>query len=127
LADHGAPITALDFTEPYGTLVTAGQDDVVKVWDLCDGEEVGKLRGHKGRSNGYAETPRVDERLSQARSKRYRWKTTFASVGDQTVPYTCGICEWSKTTRSGFNRTKSVRARDWMGCISKTRPRPRRN
>ncbi|KAI5452577.1 Mitochondrial fission protein [Naganishia albida] len=48
LADHGAPITALDFTEPYGTLVTAGQDDVVKVWDLCDGEEIGKLRGHKG-------------------------------------------------------------------------------
>ncbi|KAJ9118253.1 Mitochondrial fission protein [Naganishia vaughanmartiniae] len=45
LADHGAPITALDFTEPYGTLVTAGQDDVVKVWDLCDGEEIGKLRG----------------------------------------------------------------------------------
>lgn len=48
LADHTAPITALDFTEPYGTLVTAGQDDVVKVWDLCDGEEIGKLRGHTG-------------------------------------------------------------------------------
>lgn len=29
-------------------LVTAGQDDVVKVWDLCDGEEVGQLRGHQG-------------------------------------------------------------------------------
>lgn len=29
-------------------LVTAGQDDVVKVWDLCDGEEVGQLRGHTG-------------------------------------------------------------------------------
>lgn len=29
-------------------LVTAGQDDIVKVWDLCDGEEIGQLRGHVG-------------------------------------------------------------------------------
>jgi len=34
--------------EPYGMLVTAGQDDTVKVWDLCDGEQLGQLRGHKG-------------------------------------------------------------------------------
>ncbi len=45
---HTAPITALDFNEPYGMLVTAGQDDIVKVWDLCDGEAIGELRGHKG-------------------------------------------------------------------------------
>ncbi|RSH90672.1 Mitochondrial fission protein [Saitozyma podzolica] len=48
LAGHTAPLTALDFDEPYGMLVTAGQDDIVKVWDLCDGEEIGKLRGHVG-------------------------------------------------------------------------------
>ncbi|ORY34344.1 putative peripheral protein of the cytosolic face of the mitochondrial outer membrane [Naematelia encephala] len=48
LTGHSAPITALDYTEPYGMLVTAGQDDVVKVWDLCDGEEIGQLRGHTG-------------------------------------------------------------------------------
>ncbi|WVQ80400.1 mitochondrial division protein 1 [Cryptococcus sp. DSM 104549] len=48
LTGHTGPITALDFNEPYGMLVTAGQDDVVKVWDLCDGEEVGQLRGHTG-------------------------------------------------------------------------------
>lgn len=46
---HTAPITALDFDEPYGMLVTAGQDEVVKVWDLCDGEELGQLRGHSGK------------------------------------------------------------------------------
>lgn len=45
---HTAPITALDFDQPYGVLVTAGQDEVVKVWDLCDGEKLGELRGHKG-------------------------------------------------------------------------------
>lgn len=50
LAEHSAPITALDFTEPYGTLVTAGQDDIVRVWDLCDGQEIGRLRGHTGQS-----------------------------------------------------------------------------
>ncbi|WVQ64748.1 mitochondrial division protein 1 [Kwoniella botswanensis] len=48
LNGHTGPITALDFNEPYGMLVTAGQDDVVKVWDLCDGEEIGQLRGHTG-------------------------------------------------------------------------------
>lgn len=48
LEGHSAPLTALDYDEPYGTLVTAGQDDVVKVWDLCDGEVLGELRGHKG-------------------------------------------------------------------------------
>ncbi len=40
----------MDFTEPYGTLVTAGQDDIVRVWDLCDGQEIGRLRGHTGQS-----------------------------------------------------------------------------
>lgn len=45
---HLGPITGLDFDEPYGLLVTAGQDDIVKVWDLCDGEQIGELRGHKG-------------------------------------------------------------------------------
>lgn len=49
LAGHSAPITALDFDEPYGVLVSAGQDDVVKVWDLCDGQEIGQLRGHSGK------------------------------------------------------------------------------
>jgi division protein 1 len=34
--------------EVYGMLVTAGQDDTVKVWDLCDGEQLGQLRGHRG-------------------------------------------------------------------------------
>lgn len=51
LSGHSGPITALDMNEPYGMLVTAGQDDVVKVWDLCDGEETGQLRGHIGESS----------------------------------------------------------------------------
>lgn len=48
LAGHTAPITSLDFSEPYGTLVSAATDDTVRVWDLTRGDEVGRLRGHSG-------------------------------------------------------------------------------
>jgi division protein 1 len=59
LANHTGRITALDFTEPYGTLVSAATDDSVRVWDLCSGEEVGRLRGHKGA----VKTIQTDEQL----------------------------------------------------------------
>ncbi|KAG8907590.1 Mitochondrial fission protein [Tulasnella sp. 403] len=48
LASHSAPITALDFSEPYGVLVSASQDDSTRVWDLCTGDEIGRLKGHRG-------------------------------------------------------------------------------
>ncbi|EMD41452.1 hypothetical protein CERSUDRAFT_110028 [Gelatoporia subvermispora B] len=49
LTEHKTPITALDFSEPYGTLVSASQDDPQpRVWDLLTGEEIGRLRGHRG-------------------------------------------------------------------------------
>lgn len=48
LMGHTAPITALDFSEPYGTLVSAAGDDAVTVWDLTAARQVGRLRGHKG-------------------------------------------------------------------------------
>ncbi|KAN0060784.1 Mitochondrial fission protein [Thecaphora frezii] len=48
LANHGGPISALDFSEPYGTLVSASTDETVRVWDLASGDEVGRLRGHNG-------------------------------------------------------------------------------
>ncbi|KAI9509879.1 WD40-repeat-containing domain protein [Russula earlei] len=43
------PITALDFSEPYGTLITSSLEDAhPRVWDLLSGEEIGRLRGHTG-------------------------------------------------------------------------------
>ena len=49
LSSHSAPITALDFSEPYGTLVSAAQEDPQpRVWDLLSGQEIGRLRGHTG-------------------------------------------------------------------------------
>jgi len=49
LSSHSTPITALDFSEPYGTLVSAAQEDPQpRVWDLLSGQEMGRLRGHAG-------------------------------------------------------------------------------
>lgn len=48
LASHSAPINALDFSEPYGLLVTASQDESTRLWDLSSGEEIAFLRGHTG-------------------------------------------------------------------------------
>ena len=49
LSSHSTPITALDFSEPYGALVSAAQEDPQpRVWDLLSGQEIGRLRGHTG-------------------------------------------------------------------------------
>jgi len=49
LESHLSPIAALDFSEPYGTLVSSSQDDTQpRVWDLMIGYEIGRLRGHRG-------------------------------------------------------------------------------
>ena len=39
---------ALDFTEPYGTLVSSSSDSSVRLWDLTTGTETGFLKGHQG-------------------------------------------------------------------------------
>jgi mitochondrial division protein 1 len=47
LESHRAAITALDFSEPYGTLVSASQEETQpRVWDLFSATEIGRLRGH---------------------------------------------------------------------------------
>jgi division protein 1 len=49
LESHTSGIAALDFSEPYGTLVTASQEDArPRVWDLFSGTEIGRLQGHDG-------------------------------------------------------------------------------
>jgi division protein 1 len=49
LESHTTPISTLDFSEPYGTLVSASQEDAQpRVWDLLTGDEIGRLRGHVG-------------------------------------------------------------------------------
>lgn len=48
LAGHLSPVIALDFTEPYGTLVSSSSDSSVRLWDLTTGTETGFLKGHKG-------------------------------------------------------------------------------
>lgn len=55
---HSSPIIALDFSEPYGTLVTSSSSpfsasdgdsaEAPRVYDMLTATEVGRLRGHKG-------------------------------------------------------------------------------
>ncbi|SCZ89480.1 BZ3500_MvSof-1268-A1-R1_Chr1-1g01207 [Microbotryum saponariae] len=48
LSGHLGPVSALDFSEPYGVAVSASQDETVRLWDLSTGDEMGQLRGHQG-------------------------------------------------------------------------------
>ncbi|KJR81480.1 mitochondrial division protein 1 [Sporothrix schenckii 1099-18] len=43
---HQDAVTAIDFDAPFGTLVSAGMDDTVRVWDLNAGRCIGLLEGH---------------------------------------------------------------------------------
>lgn len=43
---HEDPITAIDFDVPFGTMVSSGLDDTVRVWDLNAGRCIGVLEGH---------------------------------------------------------------------------------
>lgn len=49
LESHLSPVVSLDFSEPYGVLVSSSQGDSQPlVWDLMTGTEIGRLRGHRG-------------------------------------------------------------------------------
>ncbi|GAA5885686.1 hypothetical protein JCM16303_003114 [Sporobolomyces ruberrimus] len=48
LHGHLSPITSLDFSAPYQTLVTSSLDSSVRLWDLTTGESIGYLKGHDG-------------------------------------------------------------------------------
>ncbi|KAL5534843.1 hypothetical protein ACEPAG_1308 [Sanghuangporus baumii] len=52
VSSQNAPIAALDFSEPYGTLVSAASesddDPSPRVWDMLEIEEIGRLQGHRG-------------------------------------------------------------------------------
>ncbi|ORY64986.1 putative mitochondrial fission protein [Pseudomassariella vexata] len=43
---HADTINSHDFDVPFGTMVTSGMDDMVKVWDLNAGRCIGTLEGH---------------------------------------------------------------------------------
>ncbi|KAL2450017.1 Mitochondrial division protein 1 [Exophiala dermatitidis] len=43
---HNDIISALDFDQPFGTMITAALDDTVRVWDLNLGRCMGFLEGH---------------------------------------------------------------------------------
>ncbi|EPY53454.1 CCR4-Not complex subunit Caf4/Mdv1 [Schizosaccharomyces cryophilus OY26] len=44
---HSSSITSLDFSHPFGNLVTASLDKTVKVWDMAGVVCLGQLEGHE--------------------------------------------------------------------------------
>ncbi|KAK5130650.1 hypothetical protein LTR08_001860 [Meristemomyces frigidus] len=76
---HADALTALDFDAPFGTLVTAGLDDAVRVWDLNAGRCVGLLEGH----------------LASVRCLQVEAQLVATGSGDATVRlWDLGRAEW---------------------------------
>ncbi|MCL4821608.1 MAG: protein kinase [Vicinamibacteria bacterium] len=48
LGRHGGPVAALAFTLEGQKLLSAGWDQVVRVWDVADGRPLATLQGHDG-------------------------------------------------------------------------------
>lgn len=48
LRGHSQAIVALDFSSPYGYLVSSSLDHSVHLWDLATGESIRSLNGHNG-------------------------------------------------------------------------------
>ncbi|PLW25631.1 hypothetical protein PCANC_26086 [Puccinia coronata f. sp. avenae] len=48
LRGHSQAIAALDFSSPYGYLVSSSLDQSVQLWDLANGEPIRNLNGHNG-------------------------------------------------------------------------------
>ena len=44
--NHGSPIVAFALHEPTGRMATAGQDGVVRIWSIADGNKLGELAGN---------------------------------------------------------------------------------
>ena len=44
---HNDMISAIDFDAPFGTMISSGLDDTVRVWDLNTGHCIGFLEGHQ--------------------------------------------------------------------------------
>jgi hypothetical protein len=51
---HDGGSKAVVFPPHGNTLITAGNDKYIRVWDLCNGKELPPLDGHKGTVNGLA-------------------------------------------------------------------------
>jgi WD40 repeat protein len=132
LDKHTGSITALDFSEPYGTLVTASSDESVRVWDLCSGEEIGYLRGHEGTSCSAflsffflsstfdLATDLVSVHycsLSQASSRPSKSTTNSASPEARMATSSSGTFVASRITRTffpnGLRTTVGMRRQRW--------------
>ena len=57
LAGHTAPVACVRFSPDGGRLLSAGDDDLVQIWDVAAGKLIKTLRGHGGRVRSAAFSP----------------------------------------------------------------------
>ena len=57
LGGHAAPVTCVRFSPDGGRLLSAGDDNVVHIWDVAAGKLIKTLRGHGGRVQSAAFSP----------------------------------------------------------------------
>lgn len=57
LAGHSAPVVAAVVSRDGRTLLSASQDQTLKLWDLCSGALLNTWTGHNGRITGLAKSP----------------------------------------------------------------------
>ncbi|KAF8329086.1 WD40-repeat-containing domain protein [Cantharellus anzutake] len=67
LSGHKGPISALDFSAPYGLLVSASlgvpdEPEWARVWDLTTGKQIGRLCGEEG-NNDAIKCAQVEENI----------------------------------------------------------------
>jgi len=72
LTQHEGPVRTLDFSPTGEQIVSGGQDNVLRVWDLTTGEERVVLRGHASHVRDCVFTPDGNSLLSAGRDEQIK-------------------------------------------------------
>ena len=72
LAQHEGPVRTLAFSPDGGQLVSGGQDNVLRVWDLAANQELAVLRGHASHVRDCVFSPDGKTLLSAGRDQQIK-------------------------------------------------------
>jgi hypothetical protein len=69
---HPSGAKAIAFTHDGATLITAGNDSIIRFWDLVSGKELTPLEGHRGVVNSIALSPNGNTLASASADTTFR-------------------------------------------------------
>ena len=114
LAVHDGPVRAVIFSPDGKTVASAGQDNVVRVWDLAGNKQLEVLRGHASHVRDCAFSPDGKSLLTASRDQLIKlWRP--ATYGETLVlggKYKYGMAQTDAILAARFSRdgTKIVTA-----------------